>query len=139
MKRSGFTLVELVVVVLILGILAAIAVPKIISRTDEAADSGVSQSLSVIRDAIELYKAENAIYPTGTEADVKDQLDTYLQGTKFPKCKVGNLNGNVKVVSSGAFGVGGTEAWAYDTRDGEFIINSNDTLLTDASVMYSDL
>ena len=63
-RRRGFTLVELVVVVLIMGIIAAIALPKMATSTATAKTNSAKTSVAVIRDAIELYKADNGAYPS---------------------------------------------------------------------------
>lgn len=61
---SGFTLVEVMVVVVILGILAALIVPKIMSRPEQARIVKVKQDISSIQSALDLYKLDNSIYPT---------------------------------------------------------------------------
>src|SRR3990167_2588983 len=63
-KASGFTLIEVMVVVVILGILAALIVPKIMSRPEQARMVKVKQDLLAIQSALDLYKLDNGRYPT---------------------------------------------------------------------------
>lgn|SRR3990167_1559130 len=60
----GFTLVEVMVVVVIIAILAAIVVPKIMSRPEEAKVVKAKQDITEIENAMELYKLDNGNYPT---------------------------------------------------------------------------
>src|SRR6187455_1044884 len=60
----GFTLIEVMVVVVILGILAAIIVPKIMSRPEQARVVKVKQDILAIQSALDLYKLDNGRYPT---------------------------------------------------------------------------
>lgn len=73
-RLAGFTLIEVMVVVVILGILAAIIVPKIMSRPEQARIVKVKQDILAIQSALDLYKLDNGIYPStdqGLEALVK--------------------------------------------------------------------
>ena len=63
-KQSGFSLIEIMVVVVILGILASIVVPKIMSRPDEARAVKAKQDVLAIQNALDLYKLDNGLYPT---------------------------------------------------------------------------
>ena len=122
-KRSGFSLVELVVVVLIMGILAAVAAPRMFDKMSEAKQSSTKQSLSVVRSAIELYKLETGNYP----ADPSANLITYLKGP-FPTCEVlDSGNANVKVLATDPLAAtADTESWIYNKTTGEFRINDGD-------------
>jgi len=62
--NHGFTLVEVMVVVVILGILASIIVPKIMSRPDEAKIVKAKQDILAIESALQLYKLDNGFYPS---------------------------------------------------------------------------
>lgn len=73
-KSRGFTLIEVMVVVVILGILAAMVVPKIMSRPDQAKIVKAQQDVMAIQGALDLYKLDNGFYPTtdqGLQALVK--------------------------------------------------------------------
>jgi|SRR5882672_261387 len=63
-RARGFTLIEVMVVVVILGILAALIVPKIMSRPDEARIVAARQDVAAIVQALKLYRLDNLRYPT---------------------------------------------------------------------------
>lgn len=66
-RQTGFTLIEVMVVVVILGILAAVVVTKVADRPDEAKLVKVKQDLLTLESALNLYKLDNDIYPTSEE------------------------------------------------------------------------
>jgi general secretion pathway protein G len=145
-KQKGFTLIELVVVVMILGILAAVAAPKLLNTSSTAADNGLKQTLGVVRDAIERYAAEHAGKlpgDLGTEADLKADLVGYLRGP-FPTCPVANSNDKVKITTTAGAITGDasptpTESWHYNSKDGQFICNTATATKSDTNVNYDEL
>ncbi len=62
--HQGFTLIEILVVVVILGILAAIIVPRVMSRPDEARIIKARQDVRAIESALNLYRLDNYVYPS---------------------------------------------------------------------------
>jgi prepilin-type N-terminal cleavage/methylation domain-containing protein len=137
-RRSGFTLIELVVVILILGILAGVAAPKFFNTSGTATDNGIKQTLSIVRDAIELYNAKNGALPgcTGTGADFQTNLATYMRGT-FPASPVGLMNNLIKPVATpGTTADGTVTGWMYNTGTGVFICNCT-TASTGGGPAYS--
>ena len=62
--QRGFTLLEIMVVVVILGILAALVVPKIMSRPDEARVMAAKQDIASLMQALKLYRLDNLRYPS---------------------------------------------------------------------------
>ena len=62
--QRGFTLIEIMVVVVIMGVLAALVVPKLMGRTDEARIVAAKQDISTIMQALKLYRLDNQRYPT---------------------------------------------------------------------------
>ena len=72
--RSGFTLIEIMVVIVILGLLAALVVPKLIGRTEEAKKTQARIQIKNIEQALGLFKLDNGFYPAtdqGIEALIK--------------------------------------------------------------------
>ena len=65
--RPAFTLVEILIVVIILGILAGIVIPNITSVTDIARETNLKENLSKIRAHIQVYRNQHAEFPTGDE------------------------------------------------------------------------
>ena len=63
-QQRGFTLMEVLVVVMILGILAAIIVPKIMDRPDEARRVAARSDIGAIVQGLKLYRLDNGTYPT---------------------------------------------------------------------------
>ncbi len=63
----GFTLIEIMVVVAIMGILAALIVPKVVGRSDEARVTAARQDIGTLMQALKLYRLDNQRYPTSQQ------------------------------------------------------------------------
>ncbi len=122
-RSRGFTLIEIMVVVVILGILAAIVVPKVMDRPDSARITKAKQDIRALESALNLYKLDNFNYPStdqGLEALAKKPSGTpeprnWKQGgyiDRMPKDPWGNdyqymqpgVHGDVDLFSLGADG-----------------------------------
>ncbi|MFH0778025.1 MAG: prepilin-type N-terminal cleavage/methylation domain-containing protein [Candidatus Eisenbacteria bacterium] len=80
-KEKGFTLVELAVVLVVLGVLAAIAIPNYITMTVRAKESRVKENCHCVQLAVELYATgTGGIYPDGTDAAIANDIVPLLPG-----------------------------------------------------------
>ena len=64
LRDRGFTLIEIMVVITILGILAALIVPRVVGRTDDARIAAARQDIASVMQALKLYRLDNGRYPT---------------------------------------------------------------------------
>lgn len=145
-RKHGFSLVELVVVIMILGILAAIAAPNFLGTSRRASDQSLVQTLQVVRNAIDMYYAENGILPaagaSATETQLKTALSAYIKGD-FPRSTVGSAPSNTVTIEAPASGevtgaANGT-GWKYNRLTGNFIINNNGATFIDPAKTYDQL
>lgn len=81
--HGGFTLIEIMVVVVILGILAAVVVPRIMDRPDEARVTKAKQDIRVLESSLNMYKLDNFSYPTTQQG--LDALVAKPSGEPEPK------------------------------------------------------
>lgn len=131
--HRGFTLIEVMVVIVILGVLAALVVPRIISRPDEARAVAAKQDIATIGQALKLYRLDNQRYPTAEQGlaalTAKPELAPVPPNWKpggyverLPKDPWGNayvyvnpgLHGEIDVLSLGADGKPGGEGLDAD-------------------------
>lgn len=79
-KQSGFTLIEVMVVIVILAIMAGLVVPKVVGQSDKARVKTTETALSATSNAIDMFKVDNGRYPTTQEG--LNALITPPQGAK---------------------------------------------------------
>lgn len=136
-RHSGFTLIEIMVVLVIIGIMAALIVPRVLGRAEDARKVAAKSDISAIMNALKLYNLDNMRYPTNqqglsalvTKPSVAPIPNSYKDGgylDKLPTDPWGNQyqyqnpgkHGEVDVYS---FGPSGTEA---NGEDGSGVIGS---------------
>ena len=87
-RRSGFTLVEIMVVVVIIGLLAGIVGPQIMGRLEEAKRTTARTQIRVFEEALEMYRMHNSVYPTtqqGLDALVRRPVITPIPRRYSPE------------------------------------------------------
>jgi len=147
MKRlhKGFTLVEILIVVIILGILAAIVIPQFTQASTEARLSNLKTNLQTVRSQLLLYATQHRDTPPGalfatqltqwtdisgdvtTSADATHTFGPYLQS--IPMNPISNLN-SVRIVTGATtvFAAPTTDgAWWYNSTNGEFRADLKDS------------
>jgi general secretion pathway protein G len=127
-KRAGFSLIEMVIVILILGIIAAVAAPKMFDTAKTAEQNSTRQQLAVLRNALEMYRARDGVYPLANT--LPTALGPMLNGP-FPAPSMGAVRGKAGVYYDTTTTVdiaavaspGATTGWAYKPANGSLKLN----------------
>lgn len=124
MKQSGFTLIEIMVVVVIIGILASVVVPRIMDNPDKARVAKAKNDIRALESAMDLYRLDNYTYPStdeGLEALVTPPSSApanWKQGGYIKKLNndpwgndylYDNVDGEIEIYTYGADGASGGE------------------------------
>jgi len=108
--KRAFTLIEILIVVVILGILAAIVIPQFTDASQEAMTSSVHTQLQTLRSQIELYRVQHS----GTAPDlINNQWADLVGGDYIQQDPVNPFNDSTSIAAAYAVGVG----WMWDGAD----------------------
>ncbi len=118
---KGFTLIELMIVVAVIGILAAVAIPKFADLMNKGKESTVKSNLGALRSALSIYYGDNEIYPSDMTVGLTTDQKYFKE---IPMIKIPSVLGNPGHVDltgvTSALNDGGAEAWIY-------MLNAHDT------------
>ncbi|HEY0720393.1 MAG TPA: type II secretion system major pseudopilin GspG [Gammaproteobacteria bacterium] len=132
-QQRGFTLIEIMVVVVILGILAAVVVPKVMDNPDKARIAKAKQDIRAIGGALDLYKLDNYNYPStdqGLEALVSKPSGTpearnWKQGGYLPSMPKDPWGNEYQYLSPGSHGEVDIYTLGADGRPGGEGVNTD--------------
>jgi len=124
MQRKAFSLIELMIVIVILGLLAAMVVPSLTGKGEEAKrDLVCVQMKSIYNGALDMYKIKHSSYPSTEEGlSVLTKTDAYFKDGKMPKDSWGNEfiyinnDGKIELISLGSDKKEGGKGSAADIK-----------------------
>jgi prepilin-type N-terminal cleavage/methylation domain-containing protein len=135
--QKGFTLVEMIIVVIIMGILATVIVPQIGTSTEEAKLSNIKTNLKDLRNAVEIYCVQhNGVYPGGRKKDGKPGPNVAEAATAFVRqlTQYTNINGHVQATKDA------THIYGPYIKPGEFPVNPyNDSNAVVCNIPTTDI
>ena len=136
-QSKGFTLIEILIVVVILGILGAVIVPNLMSRPDQARITAAESDLRQLASALNVYRLDNFQYPS-TEQGLEALVS---KPTGFPEPKNYNPDGYIGKLQTDPWG----SPYVYERNGSNFVLMSlgadgqDGGEGTDADINYADL
>ena len=128
-KSKGFTLIELVMVLVLIGILAAVAIPRFHDMQQKAQEASVQGALGNVRSAISIWRANDLAegissanaYPTLAEMQNNSILDSDMPENPFADANPADVEAHATKGQTD-----GDPGWRYNASAGEFWANSNE-------------
>ena len=130
---TGFTLVELLIVLMVLAILAALVIPQYVSATDESRQSALKMNLFHVRQQLSMYKQEHGEFPSLEQFTAQMTRPTDASGNPLAHDAAGALGPYLREVPINPYndlrtvgdGTPGTSGWYYDPDSGAFHANDS--------------
>jgi len=118
-RRRGFTLIEILIVLIVLGILAALTIPQFVDATDVTNDSSVRSQLQTVRSQIELYRNQEGVEPDL----IGSQWQELIEGDYLSAAPQNPANGSTLVAAA----VGANVGWVWrDKGNGTMMLFATD-------------
>ena len=134
-RKRGFTLVEILIVVIILGILAAIVIPQFTNASSDARTSSIRSTLQTVRSQLELFKTQHAdtapvaagmwtiMLGKSNTTDTQTAVATGIFGPYLQQAPMNPANGQSAVGAAAATTVG----WVYTASGGQYTLQAVNT------------
>jgi type II secretion system protein G len=117
--KTGFSLMEMLIVVAIIGLLAALMMPNLLGSQDKAREAGVKAVLHALQSALETYNVDNLAYPAGTGLTAKALYEVLNAGGYLKSAPVNPFTGQAYDDADEA----GKILYSFDGASGQYLLS----------------